>query len=510
MKKMITAKNQLFPVFFKLEHLHVLIVGGGNIGLEKISAVLNNSPETKVTLVARHVLPEIKAFQGQSEKLIILEKEFEVSDLDGKDLVIAATGDRNVSELIHRESKKRKILINVADTPDLCDFYLGSIVQKGDLKIAISTNGKSPTLAKRLKEVFNEALPDDTQESIENLNKFRDLLKGDFTNKVKELNKATAILIDKKGDQPFEQKELKKQFNKRILFVTLYALSVIALMLVGHLFFTFIPLTKIGGYFSGLASSLDSSVLLYILGGFVAQMIDGALGMAYGVSVTTFLLSLGIPAITPAVASASMHASEIFTTGTSSLVYMRYKNVNNKLFRTLLIPGAIGAIAGAIVISYISKDYVNYVKPFVSVYTLALGVMIVRKALNLHIKTRKKIKRIKPVALIGGFLDSVGGGGWGPIVTTTLIAGGRNFRYAIGSSHVAKFFVAIISTATFISVIGLSHWHIIFGLVIGSMIAAPISIYLSNKISNKWGLILVGMLVIIVSFKTLIFTFFKL
>ncbi|MGZ4061215.1 MAG: NAD(P)-dependent oxidoreductase, partial [Bacteroidia bacterium] len=324
---MITAKNQLFPVFFKLEHLHVLIVGGGNIGLEKISAVLNNSPETKVTLVARHVLPEIKAFQGQSEKLIILEKEFEVSDLDGKDLVIAATGDRNVSELIHRESKKRKILINVADTPDLCDFYLGSIVQKGDLKIAISTNGKSPTLAKRLKEVFNEALPDDTQESIENLNKFRDLLKGDFTNKVKELNKATAILIDKKGDQPFEQKELKKQFNKRILFVTLYALSVIALMLVGHLFFTFIPLTKIGGYFSGLASSLDSSVLLYILGGFVAQMIDGALGMAYGVSVTTFLLSLGIPAITPAVASASMHASEIFTTGTSSLVYMRYKNV---------------------------------------------------------------------------------------------------------------------------------------------------------------------------------------
>ncbi|MGZ4117908.1 MAG: TSUP family transporter, partial [Bacteroidia bacterium] len=402
------------------------------------------------------------------------------------------------------------ILINVADTPDLCDFYLGSIVQKGDLKIAISTNGKSPTLAKRLKEVFNEALPDDTQESIENLNKFRDLLKGDFTNKVKELNKATAILIDKKGDQPFEQKELKKQFNKRILFVTLYALSVIALMLVGHLFFTFIPLTKIGGYFSGLASSLDSSVLLYILGGFVAQMIDGALGMAYGVSVTTFLLSLGIPAITPAVASASMHASEIFTTGTSSLVYMRYKNVNNKLFRTLLIPGAIGAIAGAIVISYISKDYVNYVKPFVSVYTLALGVMIVRKALNLHIKTRKKIKRIKPVALIGGFLDSVGGGGWGPIVTTTLIAGGRNFRYAIGSSHVAKFFVAIISTATFISVIGLSHWHIIFGLVIGSMIAAPISIYLSNKISNKWGLILVGMLVIIVSFKTLIFTFFKL
>ena len=498
-----THGNQLFPVFFKLEHLHVLIVGGGNIGLEKISAVLNNSPATKVTLVARTVLPEIKAFQEKSEKLTIVEREFGIHDLDGKDLVIAATGDRKVSESIHRESAKRKILINVADTPDLCDFYLGSIVQKGDLKIAISTNGKSPTLAKRLKEVFNEALPDDTQESIESLNKLRNHLKGDFTNKVKELNKATAILIDKKEN-------VKKQFRKRILFVALYTLSAIALMLVGHLFFTFIPLTTIGNYFSGLASSLDSSILLYILGGFVAQMIDGALGMAYGVSVTTFLLSLGIPAITPAVASASMHASEIFTTGTSSLVYMRYKNVNNKLFRTLLIPGAVGAIVGAITISYISKDYIGFVKPLVSVYTLILGVLIVRKALNLHIKTRKKIKKIKPIALIGGFLDSVGGGGWGPIVTTTLIAGGRNFRYAIGSSHVAKFFVALISTITFISVIGLSHWHIIFGLVIGSMIAAPISIYMSTKISNKWGLILVGMLVIIVSFKTLIFAYFKL
>ncbi len=494
------SSNHLFPVFFKLENLHILIVGGGNIGLEKISAVLNNSPDAKVTLVARNVLPEIKVFQEKSEKLITIERAFEISDLDGKDLIIAATGDRAISELIRAEATKRKILINVADTPDLCDFYLGSIVQKGDLKIAISTNGKSPTLAKRLKEVFNEALPDDTQQSIDNLNKFRNQLKGDFTNKVKKLNEATAVLIDQKEN-------VKQQFNKRILFVSLYALSVIALMLVGHLFFTLVPLTTIGSYFSSLASSVDATILLYILGGFVAQMIDGALGMAYGVSVTTFLLSLGIPSITPAVASASMHASEVFSTGTSSLVYMRYKNVNNKLFKTLLIPGALGAIAGAFAISYISKDYVNYVKPFVSIYTLFLGVLIVRKALNLHIKTRKKFKRIKPVALVGGFLDSVGGGGWGPIVTTTLIAGGRNFKYAIGSSHVAKFFVALISTVTFVSIIGLSHWQIIFGLVIGSMIAAPISIYVSTKISNKWGLILVGMLVIIVSFKTLIFAF---
>ena len=501
-QKIVHSGNKLFPVFLKLEELTVLIVGGGVIGLEKITAVLNNSPDTRVILVSKSVLPEIRELASRFRNVTIAEKEYESSDLDGTDIVIAATGDRSVSEQIKLDAKKNRVLANIADTPDLCDFYLGSIVQKGDLKIAISTNGKSPTLAKRFKEVFNDALPDDTQESIDSLNKFRNHLKGDFTNKVKTLNKATAILIDKKENA-------KKAFNRRILFVSLYALSVIALMLVGHLFFTMIPLASIGGYFSDVASQFDTSILLYIAGGFVAQMIDGALGMAYGVSVTTFLMSLGIPVITPAVASASMHAAEIFTTGTSSLVYMRYKNVNNKLFKTLLIPGAIGAILGAICISFIGKEWIGIVKPFVAVYSLFLGVLIIRKALNLHIKTREKIKKIKPVALAGGFLDSVGGGGWGPIVTTTLIAGGRDMKFAVGSSHVAKFFVAIISTATFIAIIGLNHWHIIFGLVIGSMIAAPISIYLSNKISRKWGLILVGMLVIIVSLRNIIFAFIK-
>lgn len=498
-----TSSNHLFPVFLKLEHMHVLIVGGGTIGLEKLSAVLNNSPAAKITLVARNVLPAIIAFKNKSDKLTILEKEFDISDLQGKDMVIAATGDRAVSELIRTEATKQKILINVADTPDLCDFYLGSIVQKGDLKIAISTNGKSPTLAKRMKEVFNEELKEaDLQQTLDNLGKFRNHLKGDFAEKVKQLNEVTAVLVDKKESE-------KSNLKQRLYTVTLYSLSVISIMLLGHFIFTMIPLTTIGGFFSSAASSIDSSILIYILGGAVAQLIDGALGMAYGVSVTTFLMSLGIPAITPAVASASMHAAEIFTTGTSSLVYMKLKSVNNKLFRTLLVPGALGAIIGAITISIFSKDYVMYVKPIVSLYTLTLGVLIIRKALNMHIKTRNKIKRIKPVAFFGGLLDSIGGGGWGPIVTTTLIAGGRHFRYAIGSSHVAKFFVALISTITFISIIGLSHWHIIFGLVIGSMAVAPFSIYLSTKISNKWGLILVGMVVIIVSLRTFFMVFFK-
>jgi siroheme synthase-like protein len=219
--------NQLFPVFLKLEHLHVLIVGGGNIGLEKITAVLKNSPQARITLVAKRIAPEIRDFKNEFPKLVLIERAFEVADLTDKNLIIAATGDRSVSELIHKESRERKILINVADTPDLCDFYLGSIVQKGDLKIAISTNGKSPTLAKRLKEVFNEALPADTQISIEQLNQFRNQLEGSFAEKVKQLNDLTALLIDKKGKD-------KKPYQKLIMRVIVYVALAIGLIALGH------------------------------------------------------------------------------------------------------------------------------------------------------------------------------------------------------------------------------------------------------------------------------------
>ncbi|MBC7862592.1 MAG: sulfite exporter TauE/SafE family protein, partial [Bacteroidia bacterium] len=182
--------------------------------------------------------------------------------------------------------------------------------------------------------------------------------------------------------------------------------------------------------------------------------------------------------------------------------------VNKKLFRKLLIPGILGAAAGAALISFISKDSIAFVKPLVSIYTLLLGISIILKAVN-FVFIKKKFKAVVPLAAAGGFLDSVGGGGWGPIVTATLVAGGRNFRSAVGSSHLAKFFVAIVSTVTFVSIIGLGHWKIIFGLVVGGMIVAPFSIYLSNKIPVKKGLILVGIVVIIVSVRNLILIFTK-
>ena len=497
----IETQNKLFPLFLKLENFRVLIVGGGKVGLEKVTAVLLNSPQTQLTIVASEISIELVDFLKSYSTVKLIHRQFSNSDLDEIDFLIVAINDKNKSIEIKQEAKRRNILANVADTPEHCDFYLGSIVRKGDLKIAISTNGKSPTIAKRVREVFEESFPDEMQEVLENLYKIRTKLNGDFSSKVSELNKLTSSLTTTNHE--------KKSTLKRIRIASLYSLAVIVIMVIGHLILTYVPFNDIGSFISATAQSFDSHLWIYILAGFIAQMIDGALGMAYGVSVTTFLLSLGIPAITPAVASASMHASEIFTTGSSSLVYMRYKNVNLKLFKKLLWPGAIGAILGATAISFISKDYFVIIKPLVSIYTLFLGVMIILRAKNIDLRKGSKIKNIGVVAATGGFLDSVGGGGWGPIVTTSLIAGGRNLRYAVGSSHLAKFFVATISTITFFSIIGLSHWQIILGLVIGGMVAAPISIYYSNKIPTKKGLLLVGCLVILISLKTIITTFIK-
>lgn len=490
--------NKLFPVFLKLENLRVLIVGGGSVALEKLKAVLENSPAVQVLLVAPSVSPEIKALAAAHEGVELREEAFAPRHLEGMQLVITAVNDVALSEHIRGAAHAKGLLVNAADKPDLCDFYLSSVVKKGDLKIAISTNGKSPTMAKRVKETLDEAFPDEINEVLENLYHIRNNLNGDFRKKVERLNAITSEMVKPK----------QSAFKKRVMKTALYSVLVLALMFLGHLLFTFVPAGSLEIFFSGISASLGKDFLLYVLGGMIAQMIDGALGMAYGVSVTTFLLSLGIPAITPAVASASMHASEIFTTGTASLVYMRYRNVNKKLFRKLLVPGIIGAAAGAAAISFISKDSLSIVKPLVSVYTLVLGVAIILKAVNFVI-IKRKLTAIAPIAAAGGFLDSVGGGGWGPIVTTTLVAGGRNLKYAVGSSHLAKFFVALVSTITFFSIIGLEHWKVIFGLVAGGMIAAPFSIYISNKIPVKKGLILVGIIVILISARNLILFIIK-
>lgn len=192
--------NNLFPIFLKLENLHTLIVGGGYVGLEKITAVLDNSPLARVTLVAPEIRAEIREIAAANSRINLIVRKFEDDDLLEKDLVIVATNDKPENKRIRETARARHILANVADTPDICDFYLSSVVRKGNLKVAISTNGMSPTFAKRLKEVLGEALPDNLETAMEQLKAVRDMLKGDFASKVDELNRITSVLTEKKKD----------------------------------------------------------------------------------------------------------------------------------------------------------------------------------------------------------------------------------------------------------------------------------------------------------------------
>lgn len=188
--------NTLFPVFLKLENLHTLLVGGGNVGLEKLSALLANSPQARVTVVADRFLEELIALAGQHSGVRLVHRCFEWADLEGTDLVILATDNPKLHKEIKAITTQKHILTNVADTPDLCDMYLGSIVQKGDLKVAISTNGKSPTLAKRIKELLNEVIPSDIQQTLNQLEAIRKTLKGDFQAKIKALNEITKGMVE--------------------------------------------------------------------------------------------------------------------------------------------------------------------------------------------------------------------------------------------------------------------------------------------------------------------------
>jgi len=198
--------NNLFPIFLKLENLHTLIVGGGYVGLEKITAVLDNSPEAVITLVSPEIRDEIREIAAQNFRVILIERKFEENDFLEKDLVIVATNDKEENKRIKGLARLQHILCNVADTPPLCDFYLSSAVRKGNLKVAISTNGMSPTMAKRLKEVLTEALPDNLETAMEQLKAVRDMLKGDFAYKVDELNRITSVLVEKKEEGLPEEK----------------------------------------------------------------------------------------------------------------------------------------------------------------------------------------------------------------------------------------------------------------------------------------------------------------
>lgn len=252
--------------------------------------------------------------------------------------------------------------------------------------------------------------------------------------------------------------------------------------------------------FDKIVNGLNGDFAIYLMIGLFAQLVDGTLGMGYGATSTSFLLTFGVP---PAISSMGVHVAEMFTTGASAISHHKFGNINKKLAKMLIIPGVIGSIIGAYLLSDVIDGTV--IKPYIAIYMIVLAIVIIYKALR-KVQPKKPTKQLGLLAIFGGFMDSVGGGGWGPIVTSTLIGRGRDPRYTIGSVNAAEFAISFASGITFLFFGGINGWQVIAGLILGGVIAAPLGAYFINKIPRKPAMVAVGILIIYLSGKTLLKT----
>jgi uncharacterized protein len=500
--------NHLFPVFVKLERLRLLIVGGGKVGLEKLQTVLQNSPATAVTLVAPEISAPVRELANDFANVRLLERPYHHSDLEYADIVIVAVNDRSVSQTVAREAREKGLLVNVADTPELCDFYLSSVVRKGNLKIAISTNGKSPTIAKRLKEEIGAMIPEEMDTVLDNMQTIRQRMNGDFSEKVRKLNDLTEVLVAKQGipdesavtpNAPLLAPAVKPARSGKWQQVVKWCLFAFCFMILGHALLSLVPTRGIVDFFRGLPQQIDTKgFVIMTLAGFLAQMVDGSMGLGYGTISTTFLLAYGV---SPAIVSSRVHSARVFSSGVSGYSHHRFGNINKKLFRTIVFPGIIGAVLGAS-LAYFGKEYAKWVRIPLSFYTIYLGYYILRKAFVKR-NPKDKVRRAGWLASAGGFMDAFAGGGWGTLVTSTLIAKRRSPRYVIGSVCLAEFFVVLSSAITFFILLKNLPLMDIAGMILGGIVAAPIAARLVGKLPIKTMFIAVGALVIVNSFSTL-------
>lgn len=289
----------------------------------------------------------------------------------------------------------------------------------------------------------------------------------------------------------------RKSQEKRWRQIAYLCLLILAALFIGYAIYSYLTYESLVSFGKEIYAQMDEKFFWMLAVGFFAQLVDGALGMGYGVVSTTLLLSGGL---NPAVISGSIHTAEMFSSGASGFSHYRFGNVNKKLFKTLLIPGVLGAIAGALLLSYAGDAFSQWIRPVISIYTLLLGLKILSNAFKDKPKPQK-VTRAGWLAGAGGFLDSFGGGGWGPLVTSTLISKGRTPKYVIGSVSLTEFFVTMASAITFFFVLGVSHWQSIIGLIVGGVIAAPFAARLVGKLPIKKMFIGVAVIVILSSIR---------
>lgn len=238
--------------------------------------------------------------------------------------------------------------------------------------------------------------------------------------------------------------------------------------------------------------ALGDQFLWFVLIGLGAQLIDGALGMAFGLLSSSILLGMGL---SPAAVSASVHTAEVFTTGASGVSHLAMRNVDRRLFFRLALPGMLGGIAGAYLLTRLPGDLV---RPFVHAYLLVLALLILLRAAG-RLLPRREVRRVPLLGFFAGLLDASGGGGWGPVATATLLARGGAARTTIGTVNAAEFLVTLSVSITFLLTMGLQHMEIVLGLLVGGMVAAPLAAVFVKYVNERWVLLVVGVLVLSIS-----------
>jgi uncharacterized protein len=449
------SSGSILPVFLKQGGLKLLVIGGGKTAAGTLQNILSCLPKASVTIIAEQPEEEIKVLSTQYPHLVIHLKPFEISDLDKKNMVIIAGNDPTINDTIRHEAYSRHLLVYVPDHPHSSNFHLGDIISKDDVQVAVSANGKTLAVTDQIRKLLSKPILQVNEER-----RWRSI--------------ATKLIV------------------------------VFALMVVGHIIISYLPLPSFKEILTSVKPYFNYEFLFFIMAGFIAQMVDGTLGMGYGVTCATCLITLGIA---PVSVSASIHTSEIFTTGVSGYSHYKFGNVNKKLFRHLVIPGVIGAILGAVLLVILGEKAGKWLLPVMALYAMFLGFKILIRAFQQG-RPNKKVKRIGWLAWVGGFLDSFGGGGWGPIVTSSLIAKGRSPKYTIGSVNLTEFFVTLASAATFFATVGIQHWNIVLGLLVGGSIAAPFAARLAGKLPRKTMMIAVGIMVMIWCARMIIKSFF--
>jgi uncharacterized protein len=273
-------------------------------------------------------------------------------------------------------------------------------------------------------------------------------------------------------------------------------------LLSGVLLLALAGFTFVWIYNAGVEHRFETNVFLTaLLIGVVAQLVDGALGMAYGITSNSLLLASGLP---PAQATATVHIAEAFTTAASGLSHWRLGNIDKRIFKRLVIPGVVGGVLGALFVTSIDAAIL---RPIISTYLLMMGLYIIYRAFRAVRQNAVPDNKLLPLAFVGGFADSVGGGGWGPVVTSTMLGSGHDPRTTIGSVNSAEFFVTLASGFSFVLLLGIQHWESVVGLALGGLIVAPFAARLTSRINRRALMVFVGLVISALSVWTILRAF---